>query len=252
MISCAISGPSLTEPAGNVWNAGTLEWLPNDLYGPRSIPHIESRYPLWQQPDLERDVEAARFYLPNAPTGVRETIITSPIEAAPQYLQRLPGPGWSPFLAAIFTAAFFMLLTVKWVTVAMACGVLAIAYSRVDLGQRSRAVGRRRYRRRHSVPAYVTGPVSHAWWAVILLLVAGSLYLAFVFSYLYIWTVAPQFWPAGAAVAPALNVGSSALLLLFAAVAMSAAAKALASTYPRGLCGARLRLHGGACGGAVA
>ena len=142
--------PSLSEPAGNVWKAGTLEWLPNDLYGPRSIPQIESRYPLWQQPDLEREVEAGRFYLPNAPTGVRETIITSPIEAAPQYLQRLPGPGWSPFLAAIFTAAFFMLLTVK-----MGHRGRGLRrprrrfHSGVDLGQRSRTAGRRRYRRRH-------------------------------------------------------------------------------------------------------
>jgi cytochrome c oxidase subunit I+III len=66
---------------------------------------------------------------------------------------------------------------------------------------------------------------------VILLLVAGSLYFAFVFSYLYMWTVAPQFWPpAGSSFAPAMNVGASALLLLFAAGAMSAATKVLANT----------------------
>ena len=30
--------------AGNVWRAGTLEWLPNDVYGTRSIPRgVESR-----------------------------------------------------------------------------------------------------------------------------------------------------------------------------------------------------------------
>ena len=225
--------PSLGEPAGNVWNAGTLEWLPSDLYGPRSIPHVESRYPLWQQPDLEREVEAARHYLPNAPTGVRETIITSPIEAAPQYLQRLPGPGWSPFLAAIFTAAFFMLLTVKWVAVAVVCGVLAVAFILVwTWGSDPEPLGDVDIGGGTVVPAYMTGPVSHAWWAVvILMLVAGSLYLAFVFSYLYIWTVAPQFWPpAGSSFAPAMNVGGSALLFLFAAGAMSAAAKLLANT----------------------
>ena len=47
--------------------------------------------------DLEHEVEAARHYLPNAPTGARETIITSPIEAAPQYVQRLPGPAGRRF-----------------------------------------------------------------------------------------------------------------------------------------------------------
>jgi cytochrome c oxidase subunit I+III len=222
--------PSLTEPAGNVWKAGTLEWLPSDLYGPRSIPHIESRYPLWQQPNLERDVEAARFYLPNAPTGVRETIITSPIEAAPQYLQRLPGPGWSPFLAAVFTAAFFMLLTVKMIAVALACGVLAIAFILVwTWGSDPEPLGDVDIGGGIRLPTYVTGPVSHAWWAVvILMLVAGSLYLAFVFSYLYLWTVAPQAWPADAQSLSGLAWAyGSAALLIAAAVCTCAAGRIL-------------------------
>ena len=52
-------------------------------------------------------------------TGMRETIVTSAIEATPQCLLRLPGPGWMPLLAAVFTAGFFMLLTVKAVTLAL-------------------------------------------------------------------------------------------------------------------------------------
>jgi cytochrome c oxidase subunit I len=38
--------------AGNVWNAGTLEWLPNGNYASRSIPAISGRYPLWERPVL--------------------------------------------------------------------------------------------------------------------------------------------------------------------------------------------------------
>ena len=38
--------------AGNVWNAGTLEWLPNGNYDTRSIPIVTSRDPLWDQPNL--------------------------------------------------------------------------------------------------------------------------------------------------------------------------------------------------------
>jgi len=188
--------PSLVSPAGNVWNSGTLEWLQNGLYGLRSIPHVETRYPLWQEQHLARDVEAARFYLPNAPTGTREAIVTSPIEAEPQYLLRLPGPGWPPALAALFTAAFFMLLTVKMIAMALGCGILAIAFilvwawgsdpmptDKVNIGAGLR------------LPTYVSGPRSHAWWAVVILLfVAGSLYLSFAFSYLYLWTVAPAAW----------------------------------------------------------
>ncbi len=219
--------PWLTEHAGNVWEAGTLEWLPNNIYGPRSVPHIASRYPLWQQPDLERDVEAARHYLPNAPTGSRETIITSPIEAAPQYVQRLPGPGWTPLLAAIFTAAFFMLLTVKLVTVALCCGALAIAFILVwAWGSDSAPLGEVDIGGGIKIPAYMSGATSHAWWAVIiLLLVAGSLYLSFVFSYIYVWTVAPQAWSAASGQAlpdPMLAYAAAGLLILGAACVFAA------------------------------
>jgi cytochrome c oxidase subunit I+III len=222
--------PSLSEHAGNVWDAGTLEWLANHTYGGRTIPAIASHYPLWEQPNLEREVEEARHYLPNAPTGGRETIITSPLEAVPQYLQRLPGPGWSPFLAAAFTAAFFMLLTVKWVTVAMACGALAIAFILLwTWSNDPEPAGEVAIGRGEIVPTYMTGSASHAWWAtVILMLVAGSLYLAFVFSYLYVWTVAPQVWPgAGAPLSQLSYGGASALLLLVAAGAMFAASRTL-------------------------
>ena len=81
-----------------------------------------------------------------------------------------------------------------------------------------------------SLPAYMTGPVSHAWWAtVILMLVAGSLYLSFVFSYLYIWTVAPQFWPGyDVPLSSTSRTLFSALLLATAAGAMFAAGRILA------------------------
>ena len=111
----------------NPWHAGTLEWLPNDVYSTRSIPHVTSREPLWEQPNLAADVEAGRYYLPNAPTGGRETIVTSPVEAEPQYIIQMPGPSWTHFFAAAFTAAFFLLLTIKLVVPAIICGVLAVA-----------------------------------------------------------------------------------------------------------------------------
>ena len=61
------------DQAGNIWNAGTLEWLPNDNYGIRSLPIVESRDPIWDQPELAKDVEAGRYFLPGAPTHRRET-----------------------------------------------------------------------------------------------------------------------------------------------------------------------------------
>jgi len=221
--------PSLSNPAGNIWGGGTLEWLPNDVYGPRSIPAVTGAYPLWDQPELAREVEAGRHFLPGSITGLRETIVTSPIEATPQYLLRLPGPGWSPLLAAVFTAAFFMLLTVKAVVLALICGLLGIALvivwmwssdleplPPVDIGADIK------------LPTYASGSSSHSWWAmIILLLVAGSLYLSFVFSYLYLWTVSPQVWPKLSALAPITSPVLSALLLVSGSAVLEIARRVL-------------------------
>jgi cytochrome c oxidase subunit I+III len=215
-------------PSANPWQAGTLEWLPNDLYSTRSIPHVTSREPLWDQPNLSADVEAGRYYLPNAPTGGRETIVTSPIGAEPQYIIRMPGPSWTHFLAAVFIAAFFLLLTVKAVVPAVVCGVLAVVAclawvwqldpepmrGRVDIGGGIK------------LPTAMAGPSSHSWWAmVVLMLVAGSLYLAYLFSYLYLWTVSPQVWPpAGSPMLPSLAWPAASAALMLASIVLFAVA----------------------------
>ncbi|MCR4264674.1 cytochrome c oxidase subunit I [Nitratireductor sp. ZSWI3] len=204
----------------NPWKAGTLEWLPNDVYSTRSIPFVTSREPLWDRPALPREVSEGHHFLPNAPTGERETIVTSAIEARPQYIIRMPGPGWAHLLAAIFTAAFFLLLTVKLVIPALTCGVIAIiacltwtwsldpgpSKGEVDIGAGIR------------LPTYASGPSSHSWWAMIVLIfVTASLYIAYVFSYLYLWVVSPDVWaPHGspALPAPVWPVGGALLTIL--------------------------------------
>jgi cytochrome c oxidase subunit I+III len=222
--------------AGNVWNAGTLEWLPSGNYATRSIPIVTSREPLWDQPNLARDVEEGRFFLPGAMTGRRETIVTSATDAVPQYLLQMPGPSWPPLLAAAGTAGFFLLLTVKLVWPAMAFGVFAFwmvcrwlwtsdpgpYHPPVDVGGG------------HVLPVQMTGPASHSWWAmVVLILVSGSLFASMAFSYLFLWTVSPDVWPKDAAALPAWPwpLASASLLV--------------ASSTLVGWCGRRLARGGG-------
>jgi cytochrome c oxidase subunit I+III len=208
--------------AGNVWGAGTLEWLPNGTYSSRSIPTVTSREPLWDQPNLAQEVEAGRHYLPGAPTGGRETIVTSVLDATPQYLLRMPRPGWPPLLAALFTAAFFMLLTVKLIFPALICGAAAIAaivrwgwdldppaLPPVDIGGGIR------------LPVGAYGAGSHTWWAmVILMLVAGTIFACLVFSYLYLWTVSPHAWPAAGALPDQASALSAGALLALSSACM--------------------------------
>jgi len=189
--------PTVSDPVGDVWKGATLEWMHNDVYGPRSVPRITSRDPLWDQPGLSDESKEGRHYLPGTVTGRRETIITSPVEAEPQALQRLPGDGWTPLLAAVFTAGFFMLLTVKYVTLAIVSGVAALAMLVVWMWSSDpKPLPRAEIGHGIKVPTYVSGSVSPSWWAmIVLILVAGSLYLSFAFSYLFLWTVSPQVWP---------------------------------------------------------
>ncbi|CAA9891468.1 Cytochrome c oxidase, subunit I [Candidatus Methylobacter favarea] len=212
----------------NPWQAGTLEWLPTDVYSTRSIPHVTSREPLWEQPGLAEQVSAGEHYLPNAPTGARETIVTSAIEATPQYVIQMPGNGWAHVLAAVFTAACFLLLTIKVVAPALACAVLAIACCLAWVWELDKGSGKGPVAigAGLKLPVYVTGPMGHGWWAmVILMLVAGALYFAYLFSYLYLWTVSPEVWPSAAQKLPALQWPAMSALLFVSSAAFFAVAK---------------------------
>jgi len=188
---------TVDEDAGNVYGAGTLEWLPTDLYSTRSIPVVRSRYPVWDAPNLADDVQQGRYLLPNTATGLRETIITSPIRAEPQYLQIMPGPSPWHVLAAVFTAACFLLLTVQAYWPGLVFGVIAIACifpwvwntdcrpnkDMVDVGGGI------------MLPTYMTGPRGHGWWAMMVLLtVAGMIFAMALFSYIFLWSGAGELW----------------------------------------------------------
>ena len=91
-----------------VWDARTLEWLtemPGESWGVRSIPEIDSRYPLWEQPNFLRDLDQGRFYLPDAEEGRREMLVTSSIDAEPRQCMRIPGPTFITLFAAIAVLA---------------------------------------------------------------------------------------------------------------------------------------------------
>ena len=73
--------------------------------------------------------------------------------------------------------------------------------------------------------------LSHSWWAmVVLLLVCGALYLSYVFSYLYIWTVSPQRLAGRRGIAGrGISGPASAMLLASSGLALSLAGRRLAA-----------------------
>src|SRR3546814_9974636 len=42
----------------------------------RSIPLIETRYPIWDQPNFVKNVDEGRFFMPDAEEGERELMIS--------------------------------------------------------------------------------------------------------------------------------------------------------------------------------
>jgi cytochrome c oxidase subunit I+III len=188
------------DDAGNIYGGGTLEWLPTGLYSTRSIPVVRSRYPLWDDPRLADDVEQGRYFLPGSVTGRRETLITSTLRAEPQYLQIMPGPSVWPLLSALFTAGFFIILTIQAYTIAFISGALAVLCVLRWLWDTDRPVEQPQadIGAGIMVPTYATGPSTHGWWAmIILLIVFFMMFLMSLFAFLFLYGVHPEYWAGG-------------------------------------------------------
>jgi cytochrome c oxidase subunit I+III len=205
----------------NPWDAPSLEWVAgNAPHGFRSLPIIESRYPGWDDPELAQKLDDARGYLPDAPTGERESLMTSPIAGEPEQILRMPGPSWTPFISALALATFFIALTLKLTIVGIASGMLTVgsllwwfwnldkAYPRA-LADAGRGLG---------LPLYRNDSRSAGWWAMAILLVVDvSITVSFLFAYLFLWTVRPAVWPPDGSQVPDLSVPAVLVVLVGAA-----------------------------------
>ncbi|MBL3704507.1 cytochrome c oxidase subunit I [Sulfitobacter sp. BDSS02] len=199
--------------ARNPWQAGTLEWsheIPEEAWGVRSIPHVTSRYPLWDQPQIVERMDAGRYYLPDAEEGKRETLITSVIDAEPLQVQRVTGPAWITHAAAIFTGGTFIFPTFHVYPPAIVCGVLAVACILYwlwtstarppEADSKDVGLGLR-------LPTYASGPASAGWWAMwITMLGDATAFASVIFGFFFYWTARPDFPPQGAAHAEPLLV----------------------------------------------
>lgn len=189
----------------NVWNAGTLEWVgsPKSVaWGLRSIPIVSSRYPLWDDPGLVRRIDNGGYYLPDAPEGLRETLVTSVIDARPIECLRVPGPTWLTLIAAVFLAAVFIFPVFQLYTAAAAGAVLFIGAVLTWLWTGTARMPEKPGKEVGlglTLPLYTSGPASVGWWAMLITMLADAAgFTSLVFAYFYLWTVNEVFPPAGA------------------------------------------------------
>ncbi|MFG0336023.1 MAG: cbb3-type cytochrome c oxidase subunit I, partial [Maioricimonas sp. JB049] len=186
----------------NCWNAGTLEWLaevPDEAWGIRSIPIIRSRYPLWDQPDFMRDVDEGRFFLPDAEEGLRETLVTSVIDARPMQCLRVPGPTFLTFWAAALTGGLFIFATYHWWWPAILSGLAALVTILIWLWTGTAHIPEKEQKDVGlgvTLPIYVSGPAAVGWWAMFITMLADvTAFIALVFGYFFYWTIHEDFPP---------------------------------------------------------
>jgi cytochrome c oxidase subunit I+III len=189
----------------NPWQAGTLEWaqeMPAQPWGIRAIPAIESRYPLWDQPELVADIDAGRGYLPDAEEGRRETLIVSAIDARPLQVQRLPGSSFLPLLAALTTGGFFVFGTFHWWWLALGSAALALLVISVWLWTGTARIPEKPHKLAApgvELPLYVSGAASIGWMGMFITMLADmTAFVSLVFAYFFFWSVHDSFLPPSA------------------------------------------------------
>ncbi|MCC2973224.1 cytochrome c oxidase subunit I [Massilia sp. IC2-476] len=215
---------------GNPWNAPTLEWLTSESYGNRSIPRITSTNPLWDQPTLSEEVDRGQHYLPQTATGLRETIATSPVKGEPRYLMVLPGDSWLPVIAALGTAGFFLLLTVKAMLLAWIFGLMAVGGTIAWLWQSDRKppIHEARVADDLVLPVNAKTTSSQSWWGTMVMLVVDAfIFASFGYAYVHISMRLMVCPPPGAALPELPWQLASGGLLLASSVLMLLAVRAL-------------------------
>ena len=218
---------------GNPWNAGTLEWMlprPQRPWQTRSVPPVSSRYPLWTDPDLAKKTNEARYYLPDAQEGQRETLITTTLDGEPVQCLRLPGSSFKPMVAAIFIGGSFILTTFHFYWSALISGVIGVAVilwwlwtgTAIIPEKRAKDVGLGL-----KLPLYVSGSDSVGWWAMLITMLGDmSAFFSLIFGYFFFWTIHEDFPPAGMD-GPGVFLPGIAATLLVAAWAVMLLAKRL-------------------------
>ncbi len=216
----------------NPWQAGSLEWLqemPGKPWGVRSIPEIDSRYPLWDQPNFVRDVDEGRFFMPDAEEGKREMLVTSIIDAKPEQCLRIPGPSFITLISAIFLGGVFIFPTFKMYWSMAVSGVIALGCILYWLWHGSGMIPEKEEKaigHGVTVPLYVSGSSSVGWWAMMITMLADiTAFVSILFGYFFYWTLHEDFPPASI-VGPGLLWPIAGLLASVAAWALTILARA--------------------------
>ncbi|MBR2514959.1 MAG: cytochrome c oxidase subunit I [Halomonas sp.] len=182
----------------NPWNADTLEWantMPPSAYNFVSLPNIETRHPLWDDPNLPYTMAEGKHSLAVASHGRREMWGTDPITGKVREIIHLPGNSWWPLFAAAALAVVCISLLVRVYALAgifvLIAGVFLLRWSWENGAHPSAAP---------EADVAPGDPPLHSrtmdgpgvWAMAIFLIANGSFFLSYLFGWFYLWTVSPE------------------------------------------------------------
>ncbi len=200
----------------NPWRAGTLEWAmmtPPAAYNIASLPHVGSREPIQDQPDLANQLARGEGYLAAARNGWRETLAVD-LKGRIRHIVVLPGNTRLPIITASVTGCFFVALLLKLYWLALApLAVLALLGWRWAwvLGRRE-DLGPLLIGRDQSAPTHAEVDDPPGWFgSVFLLLADGTLFGSLLFGQIFLITIAPGWPPHDVSGGSWLIVGAAAL-----------------------------------------
>ncbi|WP_434985154.1 cytochrome c oxidase subunit I [Vreelandella zhaodongensis] len=182
----------------NPWNADTLEWansMPPSAYNFISLPNVETRHPLWDDPKLPYTMAEGKHGLAVPVHGRREMWGTDPITGKVREIIHLPGNSWWPLLAAAALAVVCISLLVRVYALAgifvLIAGVFLLRWSwengahPIAAPEAAVAPG--------DPPLHSRTMDGPGLWAMAVFLLAnGSFFLSYLFGWFYLWTVSPE------------------------------------------------------------
>ena len=132
-VNVAISLRRGARAGDNPWGAGTLEWStpsPPPPYNFAVIPFVASRHPLWEDA-LAKGPERTSLRRGLLLDQGRETVATTPLDAAPDLILEMPGDSLAPFTLTVGLTALCTGAVLGWWWLA-ALGVLVGAGALID------------------------------------------------------------------------------------------------------------------------
>ena len=212
----AVAGP-------NPWDAGTLEWSmssPPPPYNFAVLPTIGSRHPLWEDRLGEGSATSTLSRGPVLDRG-RETFATSPLDAEPRAVMRMPEDSYAPLAVAVSLGlvAYGLLFGLLWLAgigvvllAACAIGWLWPDAATAFAGTTETEFG--------ELPVGASGRRSVGWWGMMGVVATEASFFAYLlFSYFYLSSLSANAWPAHAPALglPIINTG---ILLLSSVMAL--------------------------------